>query len=81
MKYKEGTRVRIKEDLIPNKYYSDVFFNPEMCWMRGRIFTIKLYQKGILHTKGVYCMKEENDWIFSEDMFDVAYEKIKEEDL
>lgn len=68
MKFKVGDRVKVREDLKPNEYYSGVRFDVDMQKMKGRIVTIqeafpdnsyRIEEYGFLWTDEMFENKEE----------------------
>ena len=68
MKFKIGDRVKVREDLKPNEYYSGVRFDVDMQKMKGRIVTIqgtfpdnsyRIEEYGFLWTDEMFENKEE----------------------
>ena len=78
MQYNIGDRVKIKEDLVIDDFYDDVFFDWHMGRYRGETFTvleITKYDTYILEGTGIW---EWNDDMIDYDVNLFLYDELKE---
>ena len=68
MKYKVGDKVRVRTDLVVDKYYGDgdFYFNNDMAHWRGQIVTIS----EVKSRDDCYRIKEEHKWSWVDEMFE-----------
>ena len=64
-KFKVGDKVKVRPDLVDDRFYNSIYVNTEMVKLRGKFVTIS-------HVSGVdrYCVKE-NCYTWTDDMFSV----------
>lgn len=80
MKYKVGDLVKVREDLVHNKFYDDLLFVPDMFNYRGKYVRIKECCTALDGTK--FYEVEGTNWRFSDSMFEGKYDwKISEDAL
>jgi len=74
--FKVGDQVRVKNDLEINKCYGNWLFNDDMVCFKDKIVTIDSIFKN-----GVYSIKEDKNWYYSDEMLESVEQQIKKDEF